>query len=298
VGQTAVSQEDPNQRDGEMIALDRPDGSPHGGADPPSGTRGLSTARAVLKVISFMARHPEGVTARDVAAELGKSVSTAYYMLASLEEEGFAVPRPGRRYELRDFTAIAAPAPEPLSPIALSQAVDGLFALTHRRSYLARVQSGSIVVTAVRGRQGIPTVPGLTPRIRHNAHALAIGKVVLSLLPERSRRRYIERGLHAYTPRTITNARALLAELDQAHSNRYAIDRGEFHPDYSCIAAPILGDGGRLLAVLALSTATRSFDADAHRLLATVRELAAAAGGRRTQKKNTQHRIPTTHRSA
>jgi DNA-binding IclR family transcriptional regulator len=290
--------EEPDHCAGEVIALDRCDAGPHGGADPPSGTRGLSTARAVLKVISFMARHPEGVTAREVAEELGKSVSTAYYLLASLDEEGFAVHRPGRRYQLCDFAAIAAPAPEPLSAVALSQALDGLFARTHRRSYLARVQTGTIVVTAVRGRQGIPTVPGLTPRIGHNAHALAIGKVVLSLLPEHSRRRYIERGLRAYTPRTITTARALLAELDQAHSNQYAIDRGEFHPDHSCIAAPILGDGGGFLAVLALSTATRSFDAEAHGLLATVRELAAAAGGRPAQTNIAHHDTPTTRRVA
>jgi acetyl-CoA synthetase len=228
-----------------------------------------------------MAHHPEGVTAREVAKELGKSVSTAYYLLASLDEEGFAVHAPGHRYRLCDGVT-THPMPGPPAAVALSHAIDELFARTRRRSYLARVQTGAIVITAVRGRQGIPSVPGLTSRIGRNAHAVAIGKVVLSLLPEHSRRRYTERGLRAYTPRTITSARALLAELDEVHNNRYAIERGEFHPDYSCIAAPILGDRGRFLAVLALSTPNRAFDVEANQLLATVRALAAAAGHHET----------------
>jgi DNA-binding IclR family transcriptional regulator len=278
-----MSNEPVNGHAGDVTARNGPAASRSGSAEPPGSTRGLSTARAVLRVFSFMAHHPEGVTAREVAKELGKSVSTAYYLLASLDEEGFAVHAAGHRYRLCDgATTSAQPTPDPSAAIALSHAIDELFARTRRRSYLARVQTGAIVITAVRGRQGIPSVPGLTSRIGRNAHAVAIGKVVLSLLPEHSRRRYIERGLRAYTPRTITSARALLAELDEVHNNQYAIERGEFHPDYSCIAAPILGDRGRFLAVLALSTPNRAFDVEANQLLATVRALATAAGHHET----------------
>ena len=46
--------------------------------------RGLSTARAALRVTWLLARAPEGVRADQVASTLGKSVSTAYNLLASL----------------------------------------------------------------------------------------------------------------------------------------------------------------------------------------------------------------------
>ena len=62
---------------------------------PHAGRRGLSTARAVLQVLSFLEQHPDGVRADDVARVVGKSVSTAYYLLASLVEEGFAVHEGG-----------------------------------------------------------------------------------------------------------------------------------------------------------------------------------------------------------
>ena len=56
-----------------------------------ASSRSLSTARAVLRVFALLLEHPEGVRADEVATVLGKSVSTAYYLLTSLCEEGFAV---------------------------------------------------------------------------------------------------------------------------------------------------------------------------------------------------------------
>jgi acetyl-CoA synthetase len=264
---------------GEVIALDRPASSRSAGDHFSRGTRGLSTARSVLRVLSFMSEHPEGVSARQVADELGKSISTAYGLLASLYEEGFALCEPGRGYRLCAEAPIGASAAELAQGTALSRAVDELFARTRRRSYLGRVDAGAIVITAVCGRQGIPRVPGLGSRIGRSAHALAMGKVVLSLLPDDARRRYIEGGLQSFTPRTITSPAALAAELDQVRSSGYAVDRGEFDLEYSCVAAPIPAFRGRFLAVLGLSTSSRTFETEVQDLVHAVREVAAAVSG-------------------
>jgi acetyl-CoA synthetase len=226
-----------------------------------------------------MAQHPEGVTARQVAVELGKSISTAYELLASLYEEGFACHEPGRGYRLCGEGPLRIAAPEPSNGTALSRAVEELFARTRRRSYLGRIEAGAIVITAVCGRQGIPRVPGLEPRIGRSAHALAMGKVVLSLLPDHARQRYIEGGLRRYTPRTITSPGALLSELDRVRASGFAVDRGEFDLEHSCVAAPVPAFRGRFLAVLGLSTSSRTFDTDVHDLVDAVREVAAAVSG-------------------
>jgi DNA-binding IclR family transcriptional regulator len=154
--------------------------------------------------------------------------------------------------------------------------VEELFARTRRRSYLGRVEAGSIVITAVCGRQGIPRVPGLQARIGRSAHAIAMGKVVLSLLSDDARQRYIEGGLRRYTPRTITSPEVLISELDQARSRGYALDRGEFDIEYSCVAAPVPAFHGRYLAVLGVSTSSRTFETEVHDLVDAVREVAAA----------------------
>ena len=60
--------------------------------------RGLSTARAALQVAWLLAARPEGVRADHIAETLGKSVSTAYNLLASLCEEGVATHEAGGVY--------------------------------------------------------------------------------------------------------------------------------------------------------------------------------------------------------
>jgi acetyl-CoA synthetase len=269
----------------ELTFLDQPGSARAGGHPLSRGTRGLSTARAVLKVLAFLAQHPEGVGAREVAEELGKSVSTAYELLASLYEEGFAVHEPGRGYLLSPESAIGTRAPESSSQLrGLSAAVHELFARTHRRSYLGRIDAGAIAIAAVRGQQGIPRVPGLEPRIGRSAHALAMGKVVLSLLAKQARWRYIERGLRAYTPHTITSPAALMSELDDVRSSGFAVDRGEFNLEYCSVAAPVLGAEGRFMAVLGLSTPYRTCESELPGLVAAVREVAASVSRRRVRR--------------
>jgi acetyl-CoA synthetase len=119
-------------------------------------------------------------------------------------------------------------------------------------------------------------MPGLGSEIRDRAHALALDKVVLSLLEPAGLSRYIARGLRSFTPNTITAADALTAELEQVRDNGYAVDREEFDTDFCCIAAPILDERGQLLAVLGLSTSSRVFDAERQRLAASVLQVAQA----------------------
>ena len=57
--------------------------------------RGLSTVQQALRLLAYLADHPEGVGAKEVARLLGKSLSSAYALLHSLMEEGFVVKEEG-----------------------------------------------------------------------------------------------------------------------------------------------------------------------------------------------------------
>jgi len=165
--------------------------------EPPArGRRGLSTAREVLRVLAFLQANPEGVRADEVAQMVGKSTSTAYYLLVSLCDEGFAVHDRDGRYRV-DARAQALAAEPELAPLTNhgERAVDALFARTRKRSYLGVVRAEEIEITVVRGRQGVAKMPGLGTQILDNAHALAMGKVVLARLPEAALARYARRGL-------------------------------------------------------------------------------------------------------
>jgi acetyl-CoA synthetase len=240
--------------------------------------RGLSTARSVLQVLTLLAERPDGVSAGDVAARVGKSTSTAYYLLASLCEEGFARRARSGRYELLPCAVPPPVASAGDDPLGLEGLLDDLYCRTRKRCYLGRIERGAIEIVAIRGRQGLPRMPGLGTRIEQDVmHALAMGKVVLSLLGPEARGRYARRSLQAFTGATITSPAALLAELDDARTRGVAVEREEFEPDFCCIAAPVLDARGHFLATVGLSVTTRTFDLERDALTTAVREVASAS---------------------
>jgi DNA-binding IclR family transcriptional regulator len=244
-----------------------------------TSSRSLSTARAVLRVLSLLIERPSGVRADEVARALGKSTSTAYYLLTSLCDEGFAVHESQGVYRpARGLEELTAPAEQStLVHEGLEGAVDELFLRTRKRSYLGVVRPGRIEIIAVRGRQGVRRMPGLGSEIRDSAHALAMGKVVLAVLEPAGLTRYVARGLKSFTPHTITSADALATELERVSRNGYGVDREEFDEDFCCIAAPILDERGRFAAALGLSVTPHVFDVELEQLAATVVDVAQGA---------------------
>ena len=248
-----------------------------------ASTRSLSTARSVLRVLSLLVERPSGVRADEVAAALGKSISTAYYLLTSLCEEGFAVHesqgvyRPARGLE--ELTSVAEESAAVAGSLSegLTGTVDELFLRTRKRSYLGVVRAGRIEITTFRGRQGVPRIPGLGNEIRDSAHALALGKVVLALLDSTGLARYVARGLKSFTPHTITSPAELAAELERVRDDGFAVDREEFDANFCCIAAPIFDQRGRFVAALGLSVTASVFDAECARLAEIVSDVAGGA---------------------
>jgi acetyl-CoA synthetase len=231
--------------------------------------------------------HPEGVRADEVAKDLGKSVSTAYYLLTSLCEEGFAVHESKGVYRrargLEELTAAVGEHTHAGHVLheGLAGSVDELFLRTRKRSYLGVVKAGRIEIVAFCGRQGVPRMPGLGSEIRDSAHALAMGKVVLSLLSPSAVARYVARGLTAFTPHTIISPAQLAADLEQVARDGYAVDREEFDENFCCIAAPVFDARGRFVAALGLSMTANIFDSDRDDLAPIVVDVARHAAARR-----------------
>jgi IclR family acetate operon transcriptional repressor len=151
------------------------------------------------------------------------------------------------------------------------------------------VRPGRIEIVAFRGRQGVPCMPGLGSEIRDSAHALAMGKVVLSLLGANGLARYVARGLKTFTSHTVTIPQALEADLHRVRADGYAVDREEFQENFCCIAAPIFDERGKFVAALGLSVTVNVFDSDRDQLAATVMDVAGRA--------STQRAGPTTNAS-
>ena len=273
-------------------------------------SRSLKTAASVLRALRLLGSHPRGLSCQDLGRLLGKSPSTARYMINTLCEAECAERAPDGRWRLtasppwgpwdaadgagHDTVGDTGPGRavptragfDPLvyereeAPHALlAEAVTELYRRTRQRSYLVR-RSGVVIaaVSDVRGHQGLARLPGLGDHVppRH-AHALAMTKVLLAASPS-----YLEavssEPLEALTGRTLTTVTELRREIDAVRRRGHGVDDGEFADGFATVAAPVRSPGGDVTVALGLSTSTRRRESHAEELVAAVVEVAAEAG--------------------
>lgn len=84
-------------------------------------------------------------------------------------------------------------------------------------------------------------------------HATALGKSLLSGLADDAVGDLVGTELPSYTTHTITELDALLAEVRLTRERGYAIEREEAAPGRACIAAPIRGRDGAVIAAISIS---------------------------------------------
>lgn len=109
---------------------------------------------------------------------------------------------------------------------------------------------------------------------RRPLHCTAGGKLSLALQPAPVVDAYVrEVGLARYTPSTITTVPALQAELERIRRRGYAVSDGEFLPDLTGLAVPVLDEtGGALAAVIVVAGPT-------FRVRRRIREIVAVMQG-------------------
>jgi DNA-binding IclR family transcriptional regulator len=238
----------------------------------PAARRVAAIERAVA-VLDELAEANELGT-NEVARRIGVNPSTASRLLATLEHARLVehMPESGRyRLGLRllelgnaalgrlDLRAVAHPH---LQALVDETGETGTLSVPGGRDAVTVdfVQSSSSVQSVA--RLGRPSI----------AHATAAGKVLLAFgdvsLPSGR--------LERFTPRTITDARKLAAEVERVRTRGWAEAAGEREPDLNAIAGPVFGADVRLAAVLGLQGPEGRFDRAARSR--AIRPLLARAG--------------------
>ena len=174
----------------------------------------LKRASAILDAV---ARRPGGIGLSQISAEVGLHSSTAFHLIQTLVSLGFLAQLPdSRRYRIGTrLFALAASALDETVLLALAAPIlERLSGDTGYASHLAVRSKQEIVVIARTAATGLLQLAG-HPGATRPAHATAIGKMLLAAMPPDELDRLLKTlPLPAFTPQTITDARALRREIE------------------------------------------------------------------------------------
>ncbi|MTD57381.1 IclR family transcriptional regulator [Amycolatopsis pithecellobii] len=228
-----------------------------------------------LSVLDALA---EGADTLDALADrLGVHKSTVLRLLRTLEAHHF-VRREGVRYyrlgsALFDLASRALESSDVRRSAA--PALAELNARTGHTVHLATYEDGEVVyVDKYEGRHSVRMYSRIGKRAP--VHCTAVGKVLVSALgPDRRAEVAHAIDYPALTGNTITDPVAYLAELERVAEQGYAVDNAEHEDFIHCLAAPVRGPGGTVLAAVSLSVPKVLLDYEG--LLALLPDLTAAA---------------------
>jgi len=106
-------------------------------------------------------------------------------------------------------------------------------------------------------------------------HATSSGQVLLAHVAETDRDALLDKPLHRYTPRTVTNPAELAAELDRVRKDGFATSFEQLEVGLHAVAVPVFDPRGELIA--AISASGPAYRLSRRRAEEIVPDLAAAA---------------------
>ncbi|SEK58527.1 IclR family transcriptional regulator [Streptacidiphilus jiangxiensis] len=213
-------------------------------------------SQTVSRALRLLAELGAGERSLDQLAEvLGVHKTTALRLLQSLEEERFVHRDQAFRYHLgAGLFALSSLALEqrPIRRLAAPHLAE-LNAATGQTVHLAAMEAGEVVyIDKYDSRHAVRMYSRIG--LRAGLHNTAVAKVLLADLSLAERRRVARSITYTpSTPRTLTDARSLLAELETVAEQGWAQDRAEHETFINCVAAPVRDASGRVAAAVSLS---------------------------------------------
>lgn len=238
----------------------------------------FKSVRRVFRIIDLVSWRGEELTAKELAREIGTNLSSCYYLLNILVEEGYIekIPRSGG-YKIGPAIPLLHKDSRSDFDSRVEPVVEDVAQRLQRHAYAAVLSGGEVEVTQVVTPPKSPPV-GVVEGFRGASHALALGKVLLAGMGSEYVEDYVdEHGLEAFTPRTIVQSNQLHAHLNKVRMVGVATNFEEFTENLCCVAAPVQSKSGKVEGAIGLSTTTRRMRGEGQRLVEEIREAAEEA---------------------
>ena len=219
----------------------------------------VQTIERTSLILDILGQSPQGISIRDLSEKIKLPKGTTHRLVSSLTYFGYARQDSKTRNYFLGFKLVE------LGNLLLSQLdlrkeaepfLRDLAERTKETVHMVFLDRGEIVYIDKVELDHNPSGLRMASRVglRNPAHSSAVGKVLLSHLPEEELNLLIkEKGLPKRTENTITDPTQLKEHLKSVQSQGCAVDDEENERGIRCVAAPIYNETGRAIAAISIS---------------------------------------------
>jgi len=212
----------------------------------------VKSAERVLNIIDYLTSAEDGATLMDLSKQLDIPKSSMSQLLGTMVRKNYLIKTEGNVYKLghklitsgnraRTSNDIYSSSISILKDAVLKTGETVFLAIRSADEiiYLAKVDSEDSARTTAQ------------PGMRKPLHCTGLGKTFLSFEEDEVRRDLLESiSLDYYTSHTITDREALKSVTSEFSTQGYAIDDEENDLGVYCVAAPVFGDQGKMVAAI------------------------------------------------
>lgn len=217
----------------------------------------IGSVQRALRLVDIVANEPRPMPVKALVAASGLTPGTTYNLVRTLVHEGYLAREPDGLLLGDRFPAFLSG--DAAHGVFLSRVRSALRGVTEElgaTAYLSRYEDGEVHLVDIVDAVHNPRVE-LWVGLHSSAHATALGKQILAVLPEDERLDYVSRHpLAELTQHTISDRRVLLDQLERSRES--VVDREEYAIGYSCVAVPVRAGG--ITASLAVSLPTEDVE--------------------------------------
>ncbi len=223
---------------------------------------GDGTVGKALVVLDMVAARGRPVRFTELLADAAYPKATLYRFLQTLTNQGMLSYDADRQSYALGVRLVrlahAAWAQSSLAPIARPW-IDRLSDQLGETIHLAQLDQAQVLYVDKRNARRPVDMFAQAGKVGP-AYCTGVGKAMLAFLPKAALEQALtQQTYHRFTPNTLTDARALQADLSVIRARGYAFDDEEHEPGIICVAVPVLTRAGRVIGALSVtSTTTRS----------------------------------------
>ena len=219
----------------------------------------VQTIERTSLILDILGQSPQGISIRELSTKIKLPKGTTHRLLSSLSYFGYVRQDSKTRNYFLGLKLVE------LGNLLLSQLdlrkeaepfLRDLAERTKETVHMVFLDRGEIVYIDKVELDHNPSGLRMASRIglRNPAHSSAVGKVLLSHLPEEELKGLIkEKGLPKRTENTITDLIQLKEHLKAVRTQGYAIDDEENEKGIRCVAAPLYNEIGKVVAAISIS---------------------------------------------